>query len=70
MEKEISWEALLKIKTKIFLAETDDAVVWENPHLNADYARSGSHPQDNNHDESFVAIQKSANSFFTKKAKG
>ena len=70
MEKEISWEALLKIKTKIFLAETDDAVVWENPHLNADYARTGSQSQENTQDESFVAIQKSANSFFTKKAKG
>jgi hypothetical protein len=41
MEKEISWESLLKIKTNVFLAESDDAVVWENPHLNADYARQG-----------------------------
>lgn len=39
LEKEITWEQLLKIKTSVFLAESDDAVVWENPHLRADYAR-------------------------------
>ncbi len=68
MEKEISWEELLKIKTTIFLAESDDAVVWENPHLNADYAKNqeDSAPGVN---ESFVAIQASANSFLERKIK-
>lgn len=39
LEKEITWEILLKIKTSIFLTETDNAVVVENPYLNADFAR-------------------------------
>jgi len=39
LEKEIQWEQLLKRKTDAFIAEQDDAVVWENPHLNPDYAK-------------------------------
>lgn len=39
LEKEIVWENLLKIKTNIFLTENENAVVVENPYLNADFAR-------------------------------
>jgi len=65
MEKEISWEVLLNIKTQIFIAENDDTVVWENPHLSADYAKKKTEGKlkDSKVDESFVEIQKSANKF-------
>lgn len=38
LEKEITWEQLLTLKTEIFLTETDNTVVVENPYLNADFA--------------------------------
>jgi len=39
IEKEISWEVLLKYKSQIFLAEGDEVSGWENPYLNAEYAK-------------------------------
>lgn len=66
IEKEISWEALLNIKTQIFIAETDDTVVWENPHLSIDYQKKSIdrwNSKDGDVDESFVAIQNSAKNF-------
>ncbi len=34
IEKEISWETLLKIKASTFLIESDN-LTWENPYFNA-----------------------------------
>ena len=61
LEKEIQWEQLLKRKTEAFIAEQDDAVVWENPHLNPDYAKQiiNEHykqKQKGEVNESFIAI--------------
>jgi hypothetical protein len=71
IEKEVSWEVLLKLKSEIFLAEGDEVSGWENPYLNADYAK---HSMDKNlskgkkgHNESFYAIQKSASIFMEEK---
>ncbi len=38
IEKEISWETLLKIKTATFLVEEDNQT-WDNPYLRAESAR-------------------------------
>jgi len=68
IEKEISWEQLLKLKGETFLSEGDEADGWENPYLNADYTKQGtSAPKGVN--ESFYAIQKSANMFLKEKNK-
>lgn len=62
MEKEISWESLLKLKNKIFLSEQEGGIVWENPHLNADYAKkTNEYHEERKHvrgqvDQSFIAI--------------
>lgn len=75
IEKEITWEKLLEIKTTAFLAEQDDTMVWENPHLNADYAKNTTEDEEQKQanpsgvDESFLAIQNSAKSFIQKKQK-
>lgn len=69
IEKEISWEQLLKLKGETFLSEGDEVDGWENPYLNADYTKQGtSGPKGVN--ESFYAIQKSANMFLKEKNKG
>ena len=73
IEKEISWEVLLKYKSDIFLAEGDEVDGWENPYLNAEYARQTSdstlHKGKGKSNESFYVIQKSANMFLKEKNK-
>jgi hypothetical protein len=72
IEKEISWEQLLKLKSETFLAEGDEVNGWENPYLSADYtkqASSGGGAGIKGHNESFYAIQKSANMFLKEKNK-
>jgi len=50
-------------------------MVWENPHLNADYAKNTTEDEEQKQanpsgvDESFLAIQNSAKSFIQKKQK-
>lgn len=73
IEKEVSWEVLLRIKSQTFLAEGDEVNGWENPYLNAEYAK---HSTDQpgakgkgKHNESFYAIQKSAHLFLKEKNK-
>ena len=70
IEKEISWEQLLKLKSETFLSEGDEINGWENPYLNADYTKQNSGHQPRNVNESFYAIQKSANMFLKEKNKG
>lgn len=73
IEKEISWEVLLKYKSDIFLTEGDEAEGWENPYLNAEYARQSSdatmHKGKGKSNESFYVIQKSASMFLKEKHK-
>jgi hypothetical protein len=37
LEKEISWDSLLKIKSDTFFHETENSH-WENPHFQIDYS--------------------------------
>jgi tetratricopeptide (TPR) repeat protein len=72
IEKEVSWEVLLKLKSDTFLAEGDEVNGWENPYLNAEYAKHTldyTHPGKNKTNESFYAIQKSAHMFLREKKK-
>lgn len=69
IEKEISWEQLLKLKADTFLAEGDEVNSWENPYLSADYTKQASNGP-KGHNESFYALQKSANMFLKEKHKG
>lgn len=57
IEKEITWEQLLKLKSDTFLSEGDEIEGWENPYLNADYTKLGTN-EGRGPNESFIAIQK------------
>ena len=70
IEKEITWEKMMKLKQQIWLSqsESDEVIVWENPHLNPEFAKNQEQPaKARGLDESFQAIQNSANSFMLKK---
>ena len=73
IEKEISWETMLRLKSQIFLSEGDEATGWENPYLNAEYAKKsnieGIGQPNLPQNESFIAIQQSAYEFLKKKNK-
>lgn len=75
IEKEISWEVMLKIKGQVFLSEGDEATGWENPYLNAEYAKRASvlektsNGKNGQVNESFIAIQQSAMEFLKNKNK-
>jgi len=71
IEKEISWEVLLKYKSQIFLAEGDEAEGWENPYLNAEYAKQTSdaimHKGKGKPGEALYAVQKNDHAFVQNK---